>query len=123
MKFHPIVPIIWTSELKETIAFYIEHLGFNLGEINEEWGWASLHKDQCELMIARPNEHIPFERPQFTGTFYIKTDEVDKLWEKLKDKVNICYEIDNFDWKMREFAIYDNNGYTIQFGQDISAND
>ena len=120
MNFHPIIPMIWTSELQETITFYIEYLDFNLGNSSEEWGWASLYNGQCELMIAKPNEHTPFDNPQFTGTFYIKTDEVDKLWEKLKNKVNICYEIDNFDWQMREFAIYDNNGYMIQFGQDIA---
>jgi len=24
------------------------------------------------------------------------------------------------DWGMREFAIYDNNGYMLQFGQEIA---
>ncbi|MGX7667383.1 bleomycin resistance protein [Flavobacterium pedocola] len=119
-KFQPIRPMLWTNELKETIAFYVNVLGFTCGEYNEEWGWASLHKDEAELMLARPNEHTPFEKPMFTGSFYINVDQVDELWERLNEKVNVCYEIETFEWGMREFAIYDNNGYLLQFGQDVT---
>ena len=38
---------------------------------------------------------------------------------ELKDKARISYEIDNFPYGMREFAVYDNNGYLLQFGQEI----
>jgi len=38
----------------------------------------------------------------------------------LKDKVEVCYGIENFHYGMREFAIYDNNGYLLQFGQDVA---
>ena len=40
---------------------------------------------------------------------------------KVKEKVKVVYPIENFEWEMREFAIYDNNGYMLQFGQDITA--
>lgn len=119
-KFQAIRPMLWTKELKETLAFYVNVLGFTCDEYNEDWGWASLHRDVSELMLAKPNEHTPFDKPIFTGSFYINVDDVDALWEQLKDKCNICYEIETFEWGMREFAIYDNNGYLIQFGQDIS---
>ena len=119
MKFQPIVPMIWTRELQETLDFYCNILGFTCREYSEEWGWAFIHKDECEMMIAQPNEHTPFERPYFSGTFYIKTDDVDTLWEQIKDKVKIAYDIEDFDWGMREFAIYDNNSYMIQFGQEL----
>jgi uncharacterized glyoxalase superfamily protein PhnB len=76
------------------------------------------YKDEVKIMLAKPNEHTPFDKPIFTGSFYFNTDNVDKLWEDLKDKAKVCYEIENFDWQMREFAIYDNNGYLLQFGQD-----
>jgi uncharacterized glyoxalase superfamily protein PhnB len=45
--------------------------------------------------------------------------DVDALWDELKDKVKVAYDIEDFDWGMREFAIYDNNSYMIQFGQDL----
>jgi len=119
MKFQPIVPMIWTEQLTETIDFYCDILGFSCGERNDDWGWAALHKDECELMLAKPNAHTPFEKPTFTGTFYIKTDDVETLWHQLKDKVTVVYELETFDWGMKEFAVYDNNGYMIQFGQEV----
>ncbi|MEA5256158.1 VOC family protein [Arcicella aquatica] len=120
MKYSGLRPILWTNQLIETIDFYTKILGFAIAEQNETWGWASLYKDEVEIMLAKPNEHIPFDKPIFTGSFYINTDKVDELWGELKDKVEACYEIEEFEWQMREFAIYDNNGYLIQFGQDIS---
>src|SRR5215467_15172963 len=111
MKLTAVRPILWTDNFEETIEFYTTQLNFQLGEKNNDWGWASLLKDQVELMIAKPNAHIPFEKPNFTGSFYFNIDDVDQLWNQLKDKVKICYDIETFEWQMREFAIYDNNGY------------
>lgn len=119
MKLQNLRPMIWTDKFDETIDFYSKILGFSVGERNDTWGWASLHKDEVEFMIAKPNVHTPFEKPIFTGSFYFNTDQVDELWVELKDKAKICYEIENFEWEMREFAIYDNNGYMLQFGQNL----
>ncbi|MEJ0090479.1 MAG: VOC family protein [Limisphaerales bacterium] len=120
MKFKELKPMLWSDKLEESIDFYTKILGFTVGEQNQDWGWASLQKDGVEIMLAKPNEHAPFNQPVFTGTFYITTDNVDEIWEALKDRVKIVYGLENFEWQMREFAIYDNNGYMIQFGQDIS---
>ncbi|MGI8410862.1 MAG: VOC family protein [Pyrinomonadaceae bacterium] len=59
----------------------------------------------------------------FTGSFYFHTDDVDALWDKLKDKAKICYGIENVFHGMREFGVYDNNGYLLQFGQEIAMAD
>lgn len=112
-------PMLYTNDLDGTIEFYTAVLGFILIEKNDEWGWASLRKDKVYIMLAKPNEHTPFEKPVFTGSFYFTTDNVDALWNELKDKTKVCYEIENFEWNMREFAIYDNNGYLLQFGQEM----
>lgn len=109
--------MIWTDKFDETIDFYTMTLGFIVGERNDNWGWASLYKDSVEIMVAKPNEHTPFDKPVFTGSFYFNTDNVNNLWEHLKNKAKVCYAIDNFEWEMREFAIYDNNGYMLQFGE------
>lgn len=119
MKFSPVIPMLYTNELQQTIDFYVNKLGFTCGEHNDEWGWAALHLGECDIMLAKPNGHTPFDKPIFTGSFYIRTDEVETLWEKLKDQVTICYELKTFEWGMKEFAVYDNNGYMLQFGQDV----
>jgi len=56
-------------------------------------------------MFSHPVESMAFETAQFTGSLYLTMDNVDDLWEKLKDNVKICYEIETFEWGMREFAI------------------
>lgn len=121
MKLLELTPILWTENLEETVKFYTDILSFICHEINEDWGWAALGKDNIGIMLAVPNQHTPFEKSFFTGTFYFRTDEVDKIWDELKNKAKVCYPIDNFEYGMREFAIFDNNGYMLQFGQEISS--
>lgn len=119
MRFNHLRPIIYTEEIDETIAFYTEVLGFSVIERNDDWGYAALYRDEVEIMLAKPNPQTPFQQPIFTGSFYINVNSVDKLWEQVKDKAKVCYPIQEFEWEMREFAIYDNNGYLLQFGQNI----
>jgi len=120
MKFQSCIPMLWTAELEATIEFYTKILGFTCGEYNEAWGWAALHRDGCEIMLAKPNAHTPFDKPSFTGSLYIKTTEVEALWYQLNDKTTVVYELETFEWGMKEFAIYDNNGYLLQFGEEVT---
>jgi uncharacterized glyoxalase superfamily protein PhnB len=102
---------------EQTIAFYRELLGFEC--INRMEGWALLRRDSVELMLSLPNAHEPFDKIQFTGSFYFHPDEVDEFWRQIKDKAVVVYPLEDFDYGMREFAIRDNNGYILQFGQEI----
>jgi len=120
MKLTGLRPMLWTEDLTGSVKFYTEVLGFDAVEVREDWGWASLNKDDVWIMLSRPNEHMPYDKIGFTGSFYFNTDSVDALWDELKDKVRVCYGIEDFFYGMREFAIYDNNGYLLQFGQPKS---
>ena len=71
-------------------------------------------------MLSLPNDHIPFDKAIFTGSFYFNTEKVDGLWEQLKNKATVAYPLEDFKYGMREFAIQDNNGYLLQFGQEIN---
>ena len=73
-------------------------------------------------MLAVPKKHPDFKEAYFTGTIYIHTDDVEKSGANLRTKLEVVYPIDNFETGMREFAIYDNNKYIIQFGQEIDFN-
>ncbi|KFF21526.1 bleomycin resistance protein [Chryseobacterium sp. JM1] len=118
MTYSALRPILWTDNIDETIGFYTQILGFTLMGRNDEWQWASLKKDDVQIMLSQND----YEKPNgigFTGSFYFNVDDVDDLWEDLKTKAKVCYEIETFEWEMREFAIYDNNGYLLQFGQPV----
>jgi len=118
MKLENVRPMLAVTNIDETIRFYRDVLGFAC--VNQMDGWAALSRDNVELMISLPNAHEPFEKPTLTGSIYFNTSDVDALWEQIKDKVSVVYPIENFFYGMREFAIRDNNGYILQFGQEIS---
>jgi uncharacterized glyoxalase superfamily protein PhnB len=72
-------------------------------------------------MLSAPNAHEGDRAPSFTGSLYIRVDHVDEVWKSIKDGAQVCYPIESFSYGMREFAIYDNNGYVLQFGQPATS--
>jgi uncharacterized glyoxalase superfamily protein PhnB len=121
MKFEALTPMLRTKDLKGSVEFYTHLLGFECESQSEDWGWASLSRDGVAIMLALPNSHEPFESPVFTGSLYLRCNDVGALWEQVKDRARVCYPIEDFEYGMREFAIYDNNGYLLQFGQEVES--
>ena len=117
MRLESIRPVLTVRSIDETTRYYRDLLGFECA--NRMEGWAALRKDNVELMISLPNTHEPFEKPKLTGSLYFNVTDVDVLWNEIKGRANVVYPIENFYYGMREFAIRDNNGYTLQFGQEI----
>jgi uncharacterized glyoxalase superfamily protein PhnB len=117
MKLTNLRPILYVNNMDETIRFYRDVLGFEC--LSRLEGWATLRNAEVEIMISLPNVHVPFEKPVFTGSFYFRPENVDSLWEQLKHKAPVVYPIENFYYGMREFAVLDNNGYCLQFGNEI----
>jgi uncharacterized glyoxalase superfamily protein PhnB len=100
MKIQSLTPMLRTWDLRASIAFYTEVLGFECESLSEEWGWASLRCDGVSIMLAGPNQHEGDTAPAFTGSLYFHTDDVDDLWQRLKDKDRTCYLIANFQYGM-----------------------
>jgi uncharacterized glyoxalase superfamily protein PhnB len=121
MKVTHLFPMLATENLAQTIEFYTEHLGFQVGGKypEEDPCWASLCSGAAEIAFNLPNAHLPFEKPLVTGSIYLTVENVDELWEKLKERVEIVYPLENFDYGMREFGIKDCNGYILNLGQNI----
>ena len=118
MKLETVRPMLAVHSIDDTILFYRNTLGFEcVGRVD---GWAALRKNEVEIMIALPNAHEPFEKPTLTGSIYFNCSDVDELWDEIKDRSNVVYPLENFYYGMREFAIRDNNGYLLQFGQEIT---
>jgi uncharacterized glyoxalase superfamily protein PhnB len=119
MTLKSLTPMLRTWELPGTIEFYTTVLGFACRSRSDEWGWASLERDGVEVMLSGPNAHEGDTAPAFTGSLYFRVGDVNTLWSDLRDRARVCYPPEDFDYGMREFAIYDNNGYLLQFGQEI----
>lgn len=118
-KLETLTPMLETLNLDETIEFYENVLGFKRNAYDTEKGWVSLNRDDIEVMFTLPNLHRSTQKPIMSGSLYLRTDDVDAAWENLKGKAEVCYPIEDFDYGMREFAIFDNNGYLIQFGKEL----
>jgi uncharacterized glyoxalase superfamily protein PhnB len=112
-----LTPMLRTPDLGGTISFYTDVLGFTLQGVSDAWGWASLERDGVEIMLSGMNAHEGDAGVRFTGSLYLRTEDVDGWWERLRGRARICYPLEAFPYGMREFGIYDNNGYLLQFGQ------
>ncbi|MBB4805406.1 catechol 2,3-dioxygenase-like lactoylglutathione lyase family enzyme [Chryseobacterium defluvii] len=122
-------PILWTKDLEKTIAFYVNILGFR-SQSNFP-NFASLSRDDIKIMIIVPiagpddcenadDRESFFPKPLMTGSIYIFSQNVDALWEDIRDKVTIQSSIADREYLMRDFSILDNNGYELVFGHHIS---
>jgi len=117
MKILDVTPMLTVIAVESAIAFYRDTLGFECLASTD--AWACMGTNGVEVMLTLPNAHLPFERPVMTGSLYFNTDDVDAWWARLKDRCSVEYPIEDFEYGMREFAVRDNSGYLLQFGQRI----
>jgi uncharacterized glyoxalase superfamily protein PhnB len=110
-------PMLTVVALEPAIEFYRDVLGFKC--LAADNGWACMNLDGVEIMFALPNQHLPFSAPVMTGSLYFKSDDVETIWSRLKDQCEVVYPLEDFAYGMCEFAIRDNSGYLLQFGQEI----
>ena len=110
-------PMLTVVAIEPAIEFYHDILGFKC--LSRDKGWACMSRDGIEVMLALPNEHLPFSAPMMTGSLYFKSDDVEALWIRLKGRCEVVYPLENFAYGMGEFAVRDNSGYLLQFGQAI----
>ncbi|HKV40342.1 MAG TPA: VOC family protein [Blastocatellia bacterium] len=114
--------LLETDNVEETVTFYTDLLGFTCHSFFPAEGprtWVDLRRDDISIMFSARNAHSTVKTPTMTGSLYFNTDDVDGAWERLNGKVVVEYPIENFDYRMREFAVRDCNGYLIQFGQEL----
>ena len=116
-----ISPMLRTWDLGRTKAFYTGVLGFTCRCEAPQWGWMALELDGLEIMFSAPNDHEGDAAPAFTGSIYVRTDDVEGLWKRVQGQARVCYPPENLPYGMREFGIFDDSGYLLQFGQDRHA--
>ena len=116
MRVEAMTPMLRSWDIARAIAFY-ETLGF--ASVMQGDGFAALARDGFEIMLSAPNAHEGDVAPAFTGSLYLRVDDVEAAWAAYGALGRLCYPIETFDYGMREFAIYDLDGYLIQFGQPV----
>lgn len=112
-----VVPMIHVPDVAATIRWYTS-IGFRLIRQNEEDGeinWAMLSFGNSVVMFDSGGKASADRRREVD--LYIGTDDADKLYQQLKDRVQIVEELHDTFYGMREFIVRDNNGFWITFGQ------
>src|SRR3954471_16547436 len=118
MKLHKLSPILWTKDLQGTISFYEKVLGFK--GVSHFPNFVSLSRENVEIMFIVPQDEPDsckdpndyeafFPKSMLTGSLFITTEQVDKLWESVKDNAVIKSSIADRAYWMRDFSILDNS--------------
>jgi catechol 2,3-dioxygenase-like lactoylglutathione lyase family enzyme len=115
MKFEKSNPILYSRDVKESLKYYTEILGF---EDSWEWGnptdFGGVVKDDVEIFFCLNDQGHP-------GTWLaIIVDDVDSYFKIVKEKgAKIISEPDSKEWNMREMLIQDPDGHILRFGHRI----
>lgn len=117
---------LMVKNVNECVDFYTEILGFKLAMGVPEKGifnWAMVSCGAISVMFQL-EENIKEEYPCLSDksitpsfTMYIKTDDVEQLYNTLKDKVTLVLDYHKTFYGSYEFAIADNSGYILTFAQ------
>ncbi|MEI6095555.1 MAG: VOC family protein [Gammaproteobacteria bacterium] len=133
-----LTPELYCSNIKVSVAFYTETLGFNIQYEREEEGFAMLEREGSRIMldeIGKPAMSVSrswlsasLEFPFGRGVnFQIKTAAVDKLYEKVQKNgapiflpiENKWYRAGNIEIGQRQFMVLDPDGYMLRFIEEI----
>lgn len=128
-----LAPILIAKDLNETVNFYTEKLGFQLDFIYNEPGidgYASIYRDN---VIIHFREGQPPSNPSSFGGISIEVDDVDALFQELKQKpeaLPVGYPRDfshirehgpeDKEYGVRDMFLVDLNGYIITILSPIS---
>ena len=110
------LPVLASLNIDKTVRFYKEKLGFDrLGWKDENY--AVLGRDKIEIHFWKCNNKI---HPENTSC-YIRVKNVDDLYEEMKiaGVVHPNGPLKNQPWNIREFAILDEDGNMIKFGENL----
>jgi catechol 2,3-dioxygenase-like lactoylglutathione lyase family enzyme len=123
-----IMPCFIVSDLKISVSFYVDKLGFKVRYIgpDENPFWAIVGRDEISIMlkaVAPEIKPIPNRsRHDWAPTdAYISVAEPDKLFEEYRSKgVSFQTALNNNSDNLRGFEIKDADGYLLFFGRPIS---
>ena len=120
---HSIPPIAMlnVADLRDAIRWY-EGIGFDVADLQPKDdpdhppNWALLTCGQAKLMLNTGGDN---RRPKKGFSLFFPTDQVDALYARIKDRVDVQYEPKDQFYGMRDFWIFDLNGFILGFGQPL----
>jgi uncharacterized glyoxalase superfamily protein PhnB len=115
-----VVPMVHVPDVKATAEWYCS-IGFELRRFNEEDGemnWALLTYGNADVMFSAGGKASGAGRREVD--LYVHSEDLDGLYARLKDRVEVVEEPHDTFYGMREFIVRDLNRFWITFGQPVS---
>jgi uncharacterized glyoxalase superfamily protein PhnB len=113
-----VVPMIHVPDVRATVDWY-ESIGFTVdqtyGDEGEGLSFAILSFGSSQVMFNAGGQPSTSHRREVD--LYVYANDVDDLYARLKDRVDIQAEPHDTFYGMREFIIRDINRFWITFGQ------
>lgn len=115
MAFESIVPILYSTDISRSIAYYMDQLAFD-----DKWQWddpatfGGVSKNCVRIFFCLNNQGHP-------GTWIaVNMDDVDAYYEIIRTRgAIILLPPADKEWFMREMLVQDPNGHMIRFGHGI----
>lgn len=98
------------ANLEASRAFYEEILGFKPGPAYEPTRWQSYETENGAFYAIG-------EAPGSTEEISFSVRNVEELWERVKDRVEVAEPLSRTPWDTYRFVIHDPDGHLIAFGQ------
>jgi uncharacterized glyoxalase superfamily protein PhnB len=122
MALQQVTPMIHVTDVRATVAWY-QSIGFavlNTFDAEDGMTFALLSYGNSQIMLSAGGRPPTEDRREVD--LYVRTDDVDRLYERLKDRVQIRLGLEETFYGTREFIVRDLNGFWLTFGQDLGAN-
>ena len=113
--------VLAVKDLRTSVAFYCENLGFT---INFEFeGWCFLSRDGIQLMLGHCPDEIPATQINDHSYFaYIEVQGIDELHDEFLARGLTSLPVpESKPWGMREFMVTTPDGHRIMFGQELDS--
>jgi catechol 2,3-dioxygenase-like lactoylglutathione lyase family enzyme len=122
VKIEQAAPVLLSSDLERTAAWYREALEWEFELFNDPPSFGIGTRDGQRVMYAlSPAPVVPnWQVASNIWNVYIRVDDVD-AWnaELLGRGVELDYGLGDQPWGMREFGVQDPDGHDIAFGTPI----
>lgn len=134
MKWNQMIPEFDVFDLKESIHFYVDIIGFNIEYEREENKFVFIQLEDVQFMLQEIDkeenkwETGKLEYPLGVGiNFQIDVKNIDEIYDRIKgnnykifvDMEEHWYRKDDELLGCKEFLVQDPNGYLLRFSQDI----
>lgn len=118
-----IAPQFFTTDMKTTLAFYEEKLGFKcVGTWQDPPEYAIVERDghRIHFRCAEPPTANPDKYADELLDAYLFIEDADALFREYSARgVEFTRTLGNTPWNSREFAVKDCDGLLLAFGADI----